>query len=247
MAYQTHISGSDRSGAVLGVIAIHAVLVLVFMHLAGKMDLPDRQSVLSVFNLQPPPPPPPPPPQVKVQPKAAHKEGASSPPNIRNQATEVKAPKPKVVVPPRPQIAAAVIPNKGAASNQGASAVPGNGAGAGGSGSGTGSGTQGNGSGGGGDNGVAEPPRLVSPVLSGRDFPQDMLQQWPHGATVFLRLRVDSAGYVSECTIDRGTGVASIDSQICALAHERLRFSPALNRGGQAVAGWFGYAQRAPV
>ena len=27
---------------------------------------------------------------------------------------------------------------------------------------------------------------------------------------------------------------------------DRLRFRPALNRSGQAVAGWFGYAQRAP-
>ena len=30
------------------------------------------------------------------------------------------------------------------------------------------------------------------------------------------------------------------------LAHDRLRFRPALNRSGQAVAGWFGYAQPAP-
>jgi protein TonB len=83
-------------------------------------------------------------------------------------------------------------------------------------------------------------------VLLGRDFPSQVLDQWPRGATVFLRLRVDARGYVSECTVDRGTGVAAIDSEMCNLAHDRLRFRPALSRSGQAVAGWFGYAQPAP-
>jgi protein TonB len=46
--------------------------------------------------------------------------------------------------------------------------------------------------------------------------------------------------------VDRGTGIASIDAVMCNFAHERLRFRPALNRSGQAVAGWFGYAQPAP-
>jgi protein TonB len=73
-----------------------------------------------------------------------------------------------------------------------------------------------------------------------------MLDQWPRGATVFLRLRVDDRGFVSECSVDRGTGMAAIDSVICNLAHDRLRFRPALNRAGQPVAGWFGYAQPAP-
>jgi protein TonB len=83
-------------------------------------------------------------------------------------------------------------------------------------------------------------------VLLGRDFPSQVLDQWPRGATVFLRLRVDARGYVSECNVDRGTGVAAIDSEMCNLAHDRLRFRPALSRSGQAVAGWFGYAQPAP-
>jgi protein TonB len=113
-------------------------------------------------------------------------------------------------------------------------------------GNGTGSGSGGNGSGGGGDNGVAEPPHLATPVLRGRDIPADLLDQWPRGATVYMRLRIDARGYVAECTIDRGTGLPSIDNTLCNLAHERLRFRPAVNRSGQAVAGWFGYAQPAP-
>ena len=247
MAYRTDINTRDRSGALAAVVAIHVALAFMLLHLSGNMDLPGPESVLRVIDLtQPPPPPPPPPPQQKQQPKPKEKEGGSAPPNIRSEATPVEAPKPRIVIPPVPQIAASETPRQGTAPTQGSAPFAGPGTGAGGIGTGTGSGSGGNGPGGGGDNGVAEPPHLVTPVLTGRDFPRDMLQQWPRGATVFLRLRVDTRGYVSECTVDRGTGVASIDSVVCNLAHDRLRFRPAVNRGGQAVAGWFGYAQRAP-
>jgi protein TonB len=83
-------------------------------------------------------------------------------------------------------------------------------------------------------------------VLSGRDIPRDLLDRWPGRATVFMRLRVDARGYVAECTVDRGTGEPAIDNALCNIAHDRLRFRPALNRSGQAVAGWFGYAQPPP-
>jgi protein TonB len=73
-----------------------------------------------------------------------------------------------------------------------------------------------------------------------------ILDSWPAGAQVFLRLRIDPGGTVSECIIDRRTGVAAIDSEVCALVHQRLRFRPAANRLGQPVAGWFGYRQTAP-
>ena len=141
-------------------------------------------------------------------------------------------------------IVASATPRQGAAPTQGASDVRGPGTGAGGTGTGTGSGSGGNGPGGGGD--VAEGPHLATPVLRGRDIPSETLDQWPRGATVFMRLRIDARGYVSECTVDRGTGLPAIDLTVCNLAYERLRFRPAVNRYGQAVAGWFGYAQPAP-
>jgi protein TonB len=247
VAYRTDIGNRDRTAAIAAVVAVHAALLLMLLHLSPRMDLPGAESVLRAFNLaQPPPPPPPPPPQQKQQPKPKQKEGGAAPPNVRSQATPVKAPKPQVVVPPLPQIAASETPRQGAASTQGASDRPGPGTGAGGVGTGTGSGAGGNGLGGGGDNGIAEPPHLVTPVLTGRDFPSGLIEQWPGGATVFLRLRVDARGYVTGCDIIRGSGVATIDGAMCNLAHDRLRFRPALNRSGQPVAGWFGYAQRAP-
>jgi periplasmic protein TonB len=244
--YRSDLNARDKGGAIAAVIAIHAALLLVFLHMSGKMDLGSPQSVLRTFDVNEVPPPPPPPPlqQRAQQPKPKKQEGGS-PANIRSQATPVVAPKPQIEIPRPPPIAVTETPREGAAPTQGAAAVRGPGTGAGGAGTGTGTGS-GAGAGGGGEGGAAYPPRLVTPVLSGRDFPRELLEQWPRGATVFLRLRVDARGYVSECTVDRGTGVPAIDSTMCNLAHDRLRFRPALSRSGQAVAGWFGYAQPAP-
>jgi len=243
--YRANLNNRDKGGAIAAVIAIHGLLLFAFLHMSGKIDLTDPQSVLRVIDLRDIPPPPPPPLQAE-RPKPKNKEGGSAPKNIKSKATEVAAPKPEIVTPPVPQVAATETPRQGAAPTQGASDVRGPGTGAGGVGNGTGSGSGGNGPGGGGDSGVFEPPRLVTPVLTGRDFPRSVLDQWPREVPVFLRLRINPEGYVSECNVLRGTGIAAIDSVMCNMAHDRLRFRPAVNRSGQAVAAWFGYAQRPP-
>jgi protein TonB len=244
VAYRTDVTARDKSGAIIAVLAVHAVLLLALLNLSGKADLSDPQSALRIIDLANPPPLPPP--EQRQQPKPKDKEGGSAPKNVRSQATPVVAPKPRIETPPVQKIAASETPRQGTAPTQGASNIRGTGTGAGGIGNGTGSGGGGNGPGGGGDNGVAEPPHLATPVLSGRDFPPELLDQWPGGVPVFLRLRINPQGYVSECNVLRGTGVATIDAMMCNIVHDRLRFRPALNRSGQAVAGWFGYAQRPP-
>ena len=247
MAYRTDVNARDKGGAIIAVLAVHAALLLALLNLSGTIDLAEPQSALRLIDLSnPPPPPPPPPPPQRQQPRPKDREGGSAPKNIRSEATPVVAPKPRIETPPVQKIAASETPRQGTAPTQGASNIRGPGTGAGGIGNGTGSGSGGNGPGGGGDNGVAEPPHLVTPVLSGRDFPGELLDQWPGGVPVFLRLRVSPQGYVSECNVLRGTGIATIDAMMCNIVHDRLRFRPALNRSGQAVAGWFGYAQRPP-
>jgi protein TonB len=247
--YRSDLQTRDKGGAIAGVVAVHAVLLFMLLNLSGRMDLGHPQSVLRVFNVNEVPPPPPetvPQPQTQQQQKPKETEGAASPENIRSTATEIVAPKPRIALPLPVPVRPTQTPNTGVQPTQGASNVVGPGTGAGGTGTGTGSGGSGSGTGGGGEGGAVSPPRLATPVLRGRDFPREMLDQWPRGATVFLRLRVDPRGFVSECNVDRGTGIAAIDSQICNVAHDRLRFRPALNRAGQPVAGWFGYAQPAP-
>ena len=241
MAYRNDIDARDRGGAIAAVVAIHAALLFALLHLSGRIDLTDPQTVMKTFDFRTPPTPPPPPPRVA---KPKEREGGSAPKNIRSEATPVVAPLPKIETPPMQKITAAETPRQGTAPTQGASDVRGPGTGAGGSGSGTGSGGGGDGPGGGG--GVADPPHLISPVLRGRDFPSEVTASWPGGATVFMRLRIDARGAVIECTVDRGTGLPFIDNALCNIAHDRLRFRPAVNRSGQAVAGWFGYAQPAP-
>ena len=246
MAYRTDVNARDKGGAILAVLAVHAVLLLALLNLSGTIDVRNADSALSVIDLAKPPPPPPPPPPPRQQPKPREKEGGSGPKNVRSQATPVVAPKPRIDTPPVQKIVASNTPRQGTSPTQGAANVAGPGTGAGGQGTGSGSGAGGNGPGGGGDNGVVEPPHLATPVLSGRDIPRDLLDRWPGRATVFMRLRIDARGYVEECTVDRGTGIAAIDSALCNIAHSRLRYRPALNRSGQAVAGWAGYAQPAP-
>ncbi|HKX92801.1 MAG TPA: energy transducer TonB [Sphingomicrobium sp.] len=229
-----------------GVVAIHAALVFALLNLSGTMPAPVKDEVMRLFDVEPEPPPPEPPPPMTQQPRPKDKEGGSAPKNIKSEATPVAAPTPRISLPVPVPIPSSKTPRQGTQPNQGAAPVPGPGTGAGGVGSGTGSGAGGSGTGGGGDGGVASPPRLVTRELTGRDFGRALLAQWPRGTPVFLRLRIDARGYVSECDVSRGTGVAAIDSVMCNLAHERLRFRPALNRMGQPVAGWVGYAQPPP-
>ena len=244
--YRSDLNKRDKGGAIALVVGVHAALLFAFLNLSGKMSFADPQSALKMFDVTAREPPPPPPPPQTQQPKPKEKEGGAAPKNIKSEATPVVAPKPKIESPPVNPIPATETPRQGTAPTQGASDVRGPGTGAGGAGTGTGSGSGGTGPGGGGDSGVADPPHLVTPVLTGRDFPRSLLDQWPRGVPVFLRLRVNPQGYVSECNVLRGTGVAAIDNIMCNLAHDRLRFRPAVNRSGQAVAGWFGYAQRPP-
>ena len=245
--YRTDLHTKDKGGAIVAVVAVHAVLLFMLLNLSGRMDLAHPEDVLRVFNVNEVPPPKPVP-QAQPEPRQKPKrtEGAASPKNIRSTATEVVAPKPKFSMPVPVPVTTTKTPDTGVEATQGASNVVGPGTGAGGTGTGTGSGGSGSGTGGGGAGGAVSPPHLATPVLRGRDFPRTMLDQWPRGATVFLRLRVDDRGFVSECTVDRGTGNPGIDNVLCNIAHDRLRFRPALNRAGQPVAGWFGYAQPAP-
>ena len=245
--YRSDLNNRDKSGAIAAVVAIHAALLFAFLHLSGRIDLGDPQSVLQVIDLapeRPPPPPPPPPPQQQTQ-KPKEKEGGSSPKNIKSEATPVVAPKPKIETPPVNPIPSTETPRQGTAPTQGASNVVGPGTGAGGVGTGTGSGSGGTGPGGGGE-GAAYPPQLLTPTLRGRDFPRQLLDDWPRGAQLFMRLRIDPRGMVTQCIVDRGTGNPAIDSAVCNQVQARFRYRPALSRLGQPVAGWAGYRQTPP-
>lgn len=240
VAYRTDIGARQRSLSIAIVAAIHALLFVLFLNLSGKTDVSRTQSALQVIELSQPVPPRAPAPRPEP-PKKTRKQSVTIPGGVNSKSVSPAAPSSNVNMPSVQPVAATSNPSK--LLTIGAAPASGPGLAAGGSGNGSGNGA---GSGNGVDHDVAEPPRLQSPVLNSGDFPTELIGQWPRQATIFLRLRIDAQGYVAECLIDRATGVTAIDAAICNLAHQRLRFRPALNHSGQAVAGWFGYAQPAP-
>ena len=122
MAYRNDIDARDRGGAIAAVVAIHAALLFALLHLSGRIDLTDPQTVMKTFDFRTPPTPPPPPPRVA---KPKEREGGSAPKNIRSEATPVVAPLPKIETPPLQKITAAETPRQGTAPTQGASDVRG--------------------------------------------------------------------------------------------------------------------------
>ena len=244
--YRSNLDTKDRGGALVAVLAIHGVLLFALLHLSGRVDLTDPQSVLRTFDVTvvPPPPPqvPPPPPKQNETAKPKDREGGSSPKNIKSEATPVAAPKPKVEpLIPNP-VVVTEVPRQGAAPTQGASNVAGPGTGAGGLGSGTGSGLGGAGRGGGGGGGVAVPVKLIRGI-GGRDYPQEIMARWPRGGRIDVILRVEANGRVSSCRVGRSFGNQAADQWTCALITQRGQFRPALDRSGRPIASWFGYSQ----
>jgi protein TonB len=240
VAYKTDLGAKDKGGAIAAVIAMHAALLFVLLRLSGTIDLADPQATLRVFDVNAVKPPPPPPPQQKQQAKPKQKEGGSAPKNVKSEATQVIAPKPRIETPPIQPIAATETPRQGAAPTQGSSNVRGPGTGAGGTGNGTGSGTGGNGPGGGG--GMAVPAGLIRGI-TGRDYPPAVRDGWPRGGTIYLRLRIEPNGRPSRCDVMRSFGSAATDQWTCSLVMQRAVFRPALDIRGVPISAWFGYKQ----
>lgn len=224
----------------MAVIAIHAALLIAFLNLSGR-PLPGRTtSVLHIIDVSDIPverqKKPPPPPLLKARSNNRRRQKSST---TNRQAAKIASktgPTDETALEAANQPPAVTAPVAAASQS---------GTGAAGSGTANGGGNGGNGAGG-GTGGIATPPRLQTPPLNSSDVANGHAREWPRGATIFLRLRIDNRGYIAECLVDRGSGVAPIDGAICNLALDRLRFSPALNYHGEAVAGWFGYAQPAP-
>ncbi len=121
--YRSNINKRDRSGAIVAVAAVHALLLFMLLHISGRMDLTRPDSVLKMFDVRDVPPPPPtppiqPPPQPKPKPK--QDEGAASSQNVRSNATDVKAPRPPISLPVPVPMETSTTPSTGMQATQGA-------------------------------------------------------------------------------------------------------------------------------
>ena len=220
-------------GAALLVAALGAMLI---SGLAARVPALVRDSItlVSLDMREPqrakPPPPPRPKPRPMEKPKSSKAKGAPSPANLRNQATQVVAPKlPPIIIPP--PIVAATQAGTGNAPNTGASDRLGPGQGAGGFGSGLGGG--GNGEGGDGEGGDI-PPRQVGGRLSFSDLPAD-LREAGRGGAVSVRYAVNIDGRVGNCQVTGSSGSAELDQITCALIEQRFRFVPSRDGRGRPV------------
>jgi protein TonB len=242
--YRTSLNNRDRAVTIALVALVHAGLAIALLNVSGHLDLTPMQPALEIFDVRSEPPPPP---IVEVvrdadKDKPKKDEGAASAKNIKSQATPVKRPEPRVVVPATPPIVTSPTPNTGAAPTQGASNVVGPGTGAGGVGTGTGSGGSGGGSGGGGGGGKPTEVSILRKV-DGNAYPAAIRARWPRGGRIFTRVRISPEGRVIQCDVLRSFGDKNADDWTCALLRDRATFKPATDASGKPVAGWFGYVQ----
>ena len=244
--YRSNLNTRDRGSAVAAVAAIHAALLFVFLHISGRMDLTDPQSVMRVFDVKEIPPPPPPQPDVpepaEKQQKPKEKEAAAAPENSKSEATPVVAPKPRIQLPVPVPMTPTETPNEGAAPTQGSGERPGVGTGSGGVGTGTGSGGSGSGTGGGGE-GIATRAQLITPSLRSRDYPSELRQRLSQGAAPFVMFTVQPNGRVTGCRIYQSSGDPAVDEMTCRLVTARFVYRPAYNRRGEPVASQMAYRQ----
>jgi len=207
----------DRAKAITAVVAVHAALAFVILSGLNVRMVSRAVEQLKTFNLQQPPPPPPIQPPPSSRPHAQKKpEGA---PAKKAEPAPIVAPTPKIPLPsPLP---AAKVAGTGSASSSGAGT----------SGTGTGAGGSGNGPGGGGG---FTPARKLTKIPN-REYRQ-LASSGIRSGAVAITIRVNSDGTVSNCRVARSSGSSYADSLMCQLTLRYIRFSPARDPSGQAIA-----------
>lgn len=220
-SYRGTADRPDQAKAIAAVVAVHVALAFVILTGLNVRMVTQAVEQLKTFNLQTPPPPPPvPPPPPKPEPKPQMKKPQGAPAK-RAEPTPVVAPPPRIPAPS--PIPAAKIAGTGSASTSGA-AASGNGTGAGGSGYGTG----------GGGTGAFTPARKLTKIPN-REYRRFASSGIASGS-VAISIRVNPDGSASNCRIVRSSGSPYADSLMCQLTQQYVRFSPARDPAGRAIA-----------
>ena len=221
-SYRGTADRPDQAKAIAAVVVIHAALALVLL---SGLDVRNvRQAVERMTTIaieQPPPPPAIQPPKPAPRPQAMKKpEGAAA---KKAEPTPVVAPQPKLPVPS--PIPAARVAGTGTSSNSGA-ALAGNGTGAGGAGNGTG----------GGGNGAGFTPAQKVTKIPNPEYRRLVSVSGMERGTVGVAIRVTPEGLASNCRVVRSSGNPVADGLMCQLTEQYVRFRPARDPYGRAVA-----------
>lgn len=221
-SYRGTADRPDQAKAIAAVIAVH--VALAFIIISGLNVRTVRQAVerLTTIDITQPPPPPPvqPPPKPAPKPQAVKKPAGAQAKKV--EPTPVVAPEPKLPVPS--PIPAAKIAGTGSSPRSGAGVA----------GTGTGAGGAGNGPGGGGNFAGFTPARRITKIPDSeyRAIAATGLRRGSVGVTV----RVNPDGSVSDCRIARSSGDGGVDALMCRLTLQYVRFDPAHDPYGRAVA-----------
>jgi len=222
MAAYIGTARNDRARALVGVLIVHVLLgavILTGLNVRNVQQVVERFKTFDVKEEVPPPPPPPPPREAA---KAKEDEGASG---RKAEPAPIVVPKPEIVLPSKPPVAAAPVAGTGSATSAGASS----------SGSGTGAGGSGTGRGGGGSGDFSgfTPAQLIR-NLSRHDY-RDLTGGRLSDGRAMVSLQLDADGIPTTCRVVRSSGDAYVDSGLCPLIQSRLRFRPALDPQGQPI------------
>lgn len=221
--YRADPTKPDRAKAVAGVAAVYAVIVgaVLLMPADSPLRIGDNAPTVLIDVKELPEPQPPP------EEKAGRTEEEEGAAGKKAEPTPVVAPKPAIVVPAKPPVAAAPIAGTGSATTAGA-AETGTGPGAGGSGTGRGGG----GSGGGG--GIGSEARLLGGNSS--RLPSYLLRSFTADRGYgFLLLTVAESGRVTDCSVLQTTGQESVDQALCDIMIRRSRWEPARDKQGNPL------------
>jgi protein TonB len=233
MANYAGIPRNDRAKAIAGVLLVHVVLGAIILSGLNVRTLRQAVEGLKTFDItedRPPPPIPEPPPRPDES--SAPKDEAA-PANIESKPTPVVAPQPKIPLPiPLPINSSVVRGPEGADRTAGASNVPGPGTGAGGRGSGFGGGGRG---GSGSGSGAGFTPAQKITKIPDRQYRRIAASGIRRGS-VAISIRVNPDGTPSNCRIARSSGDSGVDDLMCKLTLEYVRFRPARDPEGRAVA-----------
>lgn len=217
--YRADPSRPDRIKAIAAVALVHALIAAAVLNSRTPGPAPADETSTDLIDITVPPPPPPPERQAD---RARDEEGAAG---RKADPTEIVAPKPPIVLPARPPVAAAPVPGTGTSSSAGASTA-GSGTGAGGSGSGRGGG-------GSGDFSGYTPARLIQNIRR-NDYRALAAGRVPTGSAV-VAIRVEPDGRATNCRVVRSSGDGVVDSGLCPFLVRRLRFRPALDAAKRPI------------
>lgn len=218
-SYRGTADPPDKAKAIAAVVAVHVALAAAILSGLNVRIVSHAVEQLKMFDIrEPPPPPPKPPPPAPKPARAKLEEGAAG---RKAEPSPVVAPQPKLPV--QSPLPAAPIAGTGSGTTAGAAAY----------GTGTGAGGPGTGRGGGG--GDFTPAQKLTKIPNREYRRLVAISGMPRGS-VGISIKVTSDGLASNCRVVRSSGSPQADALMCQLTVQYVRFRPARDPSGRAVA-----------